>query len=53
MQQGNATMPKEQSKALQYIGFTWEVIGHKSESWMKQYNELNEYKKRHGHCQVP
>mmetsp|Transcript_34724 Transcript_34724/g.42461 ORF Transcript_34724/g.42461 Transcript_34724/m.42461 type:complete len:333 (-) Transcript_34724:94-1092(-) len=53
LKQGKSRMPEERVKALDDIGFTWDVVGAKSEVWMRHFNSLLEFKKQEGHCRVP
>eukprot|EP00529_Nitzschia_sp_RCC80_P008070 CAMPEP_0113486452 /NCGR_PEP_ID=MMETSP0014_2-20120614/25004_1 /TAXON_ID=2857 /ORGANISM="Nitzschia sp." /LENGTH=1315 /DNA_ID=CAMNT_0000380125 /DNA_START=307 /DNA_END=4254 /DNA_ORIENTATION=+ /assembly_acc=CAM_ASM_000159 len=39
----------ERIRRLSDIGFVWEIRN----DWQKHYDELKEYKKKHGHCNVP
>jgi hypothetical protein len=45
------SLSKERIAKLSQIGFTWTRI--KEDNWMKQYNELVEYKFKVGDCNVP
>jgi hypothetical protein len=44
------TLSKEKISALNKLGFQWEPH---SSKWEKQYQELINFKKTHGHCDVP
>lgn len=52
MKEGNesSTMTQERANILNKEGFIWdshEIV------WRERYNQLLEYKKKHGHCRVP
>jgi len=51
LQSGGAVcLNEERLKALESIGFAWmahDIV------WMDRFNELKDFKKRHGHCLVP
>jgi len=38
---------------LESIGFEWQVRGYKGGTWKKRIQELNEFREKNGHCQVP
>jgi hypothetical protein len=42
----NKSLSEERIAKLNKLGFTWEV-------WMKRYNELVEYRREFGNCNVP
>jgi hypothetical protein len=44
------SLSRDQIAKLNQIGFTWEF---RDDNWMKQYNELVEYKFKVGDCNVP
>ena len=44
------TMTDERAQALEAIGFAWSS---QDEVWEMRYEELCEYAKDHGHCNVP
>ncbi|KAL9180410.1 hypothetical protein ACHAXT_008380 [Thalassiosira profunda] len=47
-------MPKERVAALDAIGFVWNHNRKRNQAaWDKKYGELLDYKKEHGHCNVP
>ena len=55
MKNGERKIPTDSKKyqmiqALDEIGFIWDAS---KEKWSKRYNELKEYKNRHGHTLVP
>lgn len=39
----------ERIRRLDELGFVWSI----RDDWQKHYDELKEYKKKHGHCNVP
>ena len=41
-------MPKHRKKLLDEIGFMW--TGYQQKVWMQRYEELKDYKVKHGHC---
>jgi len=47
----NGKLPKERIESLQGIGFSWER--HKIVGWDERFDQLEAYKKKHGHCRVP
>ena len=51
-QEGNqsSTMTNERISMLEEIGFIWDA---QKSAWMTRYEELIEFKQRHGHCNVP
>ncbi len=47
----NEMMPDEQVQRLDALGFTWQ---HRERgAWEDRYQELIEFKEKHGHCNVP
>ena len=44
----SSLMPKERVELLEKIGFTWILC-----TWILRYDELVDYNKLHGHCNVP
>ena len=46
----HSTMSDEREAALEQLGFVWD--SHKA-VWQERINELVEYRKKHGHCNVP
>lgn len=50
----NLTQPySERIMLLEKIGFEWTVDRMLHDVWQKRYEELVEFKKQHGHCDVP
>ena len=45
-------LPKNRESALDKIGFSWKADLHEK-SWDERYEDLKEFKKEHGHCNVP
>ena len=43
-------MTEERQGALELMGFVWNAH---SAAWEERWNELREFKERHGHCNVP
>jgi hypothetical protein len=46
----HSTMTEERQGALESLGFIWDSH---SAGWEERWNELREFKERHGHCKVP
>ena len=44
-------MPKHRKKLLDELGFMW--TGYNQKVWMQRYEELKDYKVKHGHCSPP
>ena len=44
------TMTDERQQKLEALGFSWDSH---AASWQQRFNELAEYKKKHGDCKVP
>lgn len=42
-------LTEERIRRLDEVGFVWSI----RDDWQKHYDELKEYKKKHGHCNVP
>ena len=56
LQQGDLStsgFSQKHIEALEKIGFEWSPDRKSGEKWQQRYNELVEYKKIHGHCNVP
>ena len=56
LQQGDSSasgISQEHIEALEKIGFEWSPDRKSRGKWQQRYNELVEYKKIHGHCNVP
>lgn len=47
----NRPIMAERAKRLDEIGFTWRLV--EREAWQHMLERLNEFKKVHGHCNVP
>jgi len=51
-----SSMTPHRVKILNYIGFVWDASGvgrRNDEGWMRNFEELMEYKEKHGDCLVP
>mmetsp|Transcript_4446 Transcript_4446/g.6804 ORF Transcript_4446/g.6804 Transcript_4446/m.6804 type:complete len:163 (-) Transcript_4446:49-537(-) len=52
-----ASMTPRRLQILNYIGFVWDAMDSRcrwdDDGWMRMFEELIEYKKKHGNCLVP
>eukprot|EP00339_Tiarina_fusa_P002881 CAMPEP_0117031220 /NCGR_PEP_ID=MMETSP0472-20121206/22468_1 /TAXON_ID=693140 ORGANISM="Tiarina fusus, Strain LIS" /NCGR_SAMPLE_ID=MMETSP0472 /ASSEMBLY_ACC=CAM_ASM_000603 /LENGTH=285 /DNA_ID=CAMNT_0004739507 /DNA_START=99 /DNA_END=953 /DNA_ORIENTATION=+ len=46
----HSTLTEERQQALAALGFVWDSH---AAGWEERWNELREFKERHGHCNVP
>lgn len=44
---------KQRIELLDQIGFNWSLNRNPQEKWQERYEQLKDYKKKHGHCNVP
>lgn len=51
----DSVLTPERTKALEAIGFVWENREEKAvkKTWNERFQELLDYKAKHGHCDVP
>lgn len=52
MQGRRSCMTKERIQALEKIGFVWSPGNKLHNLWQRRYEDLLEFKKKHGHCNV-
>ena len=48
-----SSMTPHRVKILNYIGFVWDGGRRNDKGWMRMFEELMEYKEKHGDCLVP
>ena len=49
-QKKNGKLSSDKIQKLEEVGFSWDAI---EDAWNRMYQALQEYKKEHGHCNVP
>ena len=53
LRQRKGNLSKKRIQQLDELGFNWGTTRGSSPTWQDRYNELKEYKKEHGDCNVP
>merc|ERR1719253_1418145 len=51
--EGSQRRDAEQAKKLEELGFQWGIAGTRLDQWELRFKELDEFKEKHGHCNVP
>jgi len=45
-------LTQERMRSLEEIEFSWKTINYKDHHWRERFNQLKEFKSKHGHCVV-